>query len=112
MRILVCKRCSHRFAFGLSSCPMCTGESAYLVEETEGDKMGKSTIHGTTVEGGDGVTRAVDADGSIGDPIHEVTTDLDVNEVPVDESVIAEVPADVPVEVEQPAAKAPRGRNK
>lgn len=55
--------------------------------------MGKSTIHGTTVEGGDGVTRHVDAGGNVGDPIHEVTTDASVDDTATTDSTSTTAPA-------------------
>lgn len=74
MSLWVCRRCSTRYAVGLSKCPQCTSEQAY---EEGTEDMGKSTVLGgtTATDPATDVTYRVNDDGTRGDPIHEVTTD-------------------------------------
>lgn len=72
MALMVCRNCSTRFAVGLRMCPQCTSERAFPDYEEEFEMGKSSNQHGTTVEGDDGVTRAVADDGTVGDPIDQV----------------------------------------
>lgn len=44
MGLWVCRRCTAKFAVGLSCCPQCTGTKVY--EDGSEDEMAKTTVHG------------------------------------------------------------------
>lgn len=108
MSLMVCRSCTAKFAVGLRMCPQCTAEDAY--EEGTEDDMPKTTVHGGgTIEGTDGVTRQVLADGRVADPIHEVdengaarVVDTDGNELEPDADGLVTLPASAEVKDADP----------